>query len=504
MRKLLRWGLAALVVLVAAGVVAWQLRPEGYTVNLARGGADKARLPEEAFLTRLKPAEGFHLTRFASDVRNARFMRVTAAGDVIVSQPRESQVLLLHRDADGDGRADGRTVLLGSLNRPHGLALRADEGGSWLYVAESDAIGRVRFDGKARTVSGAFERLVRGLPGGGNHWTRTIGFGPDGGLFLSLGSSCNVCDETDPRRAAITRYEPDGTNETVYAKGLRNAVGFAWSPAGELFATDNGRDLLGDDFPPCELNRVEKGADYGWPHANGAKIPDPDFGAANAAKVAASVGPIHEFPAHNAPLGIAFLEGDVPPAYRGAAIVALHGSWNRNAKDGYKVVSLHWSGPRIEQRDFLAGFLSRAPDGSEDVIGRPVDVAQGPDGAVYVSDDFTGAVYRLSTRAARGAASAESVSAPGSEPPVPGRVDPARMKLGAEVFALNRCETCHDPRLTPPPGQTIKPLLRLAERYSEVSLVRYLEAPQPPMPLFEMSDSERRALAAYLLATYRE
>ncbi|HET7294239.1 MAG TPA: PQQ-dependent sugar dehydrogenase, partial [Vicinamibacteria bacterium] len=225
------------------------------------------------------------------------------------------------------------------------------------------------------------------------HWTRTIRFGPDGWLYASIGSSCNVCMEEDRRRAAIVRYRSDGSGEELYATGLRNAVGFDWRPGtDELFATDNGRDMLGDEFPPCELNRVVAGGFYGWPFANGDRVPDPEYGRGREADVARSIPPVHGFRAHNAPLGIAFVRAaNAPSELKGAALVALHGSWNRTKKDGYKVVSLHFEADgRVSERDFLAGFLK-----DEHVIGRPVDVAEGPEGALYVSDDYGGAVFRV-------------------------------------------------------------------------------------------------------------
>ncbi len=176
----------------------------------------------------------------------------------------------------------------------------------------SDASGSTP---RRATTSGAFERVVTGLPGGGNHWTRTLRFGPDGWMYVSIGSSCNVCVEKDGRRAALMRFRPDGSGEEVFATGLRNSVGFDWRPEdGQIYATDNGRDLLGDDFPPCELNRVEKGGFYGWPVANGDRVPDPDFGKGQEARIAASIPPVHGFRAHNAPLGMTFLRSRGVPA----------------------------------------------------------------------------------------------------------------------------------------------------------------------------------------------
>ncbi len=387
--------LLSLVVLLAAGVGACNvLLPERYAVNapilqMLRGAA-----PPEADViqSRLVVPEGFSVAEYASGLPNARFLRFTPTGDLLVSQPRAGHVSLLERDANADGRADGTRVLIGDLNRPHGLELHD----GWLYIAEMDAIGRVRFDAAARRLLGEYERIATGLPSGGNHWSRTVRIGPDGMLYVSVGSSCNVCEERDPRRAAILRFQADGSEPELYATGLRNAVGFDWRPGtGELFATDNGRDLLGDNFPPCELNRVERGGFYGWPFANGDRVPDPDLGAGNEERIEGSIPPVHGFAAHTAPLGIAFLrEESTPPELVGSALVALHGSWNRTEKDGYKVVSLHWAEDgSIRERDFLVGF-----EVDEDVIGRPVDVAQGPDGMIYVSDDFAGMVYRVAFR----------------------------------------------------------------------------------------------------------
>jgi len=203
-----------------------------------------------------------------------------------------------------------------------------------------------------------------------------------------------VCIEDDPdRRAVMLRFNPDGTGEKTFATGLRNSVGFDWRPGtGEMYATDNGRDLLGDDFPPCELNRLVEGGFYGWPVANGDRVPDPDLGTGQEERIQASIPPAHSFRAHNAPLGMTFIRGDrIPSDYRGAALVALHGSWNRTKKDGYKVVSLHWDEQEfISERDFMTGF-----EVDEDVIGRPADVTEGPDGAFYIADDYAGVVWRV-------------------------------------------------------------------------------------------------------------
>ncbi len=353
---------------------------------------------QDVIASRLRAAEGYSVSLYAGDVPQARWLLVTSAGDLVVSRTRAGEVLLLERDRNGDGQPDGRRVLLAGLDRPHGL----DVHDGWLYVAETTAIGRIRFDAQAGQTGGRYGHIVTGLTGNGNHVTRTIRFGPDGKLYLTQGSSCNVCEEPDRRRATMMRFEADGSRAEIFATGLRNSVGFDWAPwDGALYATENGRDLLGDDFPPDELNRIERGGFYGWPWFNGFNVPDPDLGAGHESLRAQARVPMHGFRAHNAPLGIAFLRAPGrPPGYERAAVVALHGSWNRRTPDGYKVASLHWRDDgSIEERDFLTGFLA-----DEGTIGRPVSVAEGPDGAVYVSDDHGGAIYRVAPRSSAGRA----------------------------------------------------------------------------------------------------
>lgn len=379
--------------LSVAAVFLWLLWPERFTVNMpsAIGGWFRSAPTTGALRNRIRLPEGFSIALYASGLTDARMLRFTEAGDLLVSLPRSGRIVLLERDSDADGRPDGRQDLLAGLNRPHGLDLH--EG--WLYVAETSALGRVRFDEKARNVSGSFERLAV-LPVGGQHWTRSVRVGPDGWVYVSVGSSCNACREEDPRRSALLRFRPDGTSRQIYATGLRNTVGFDWRPVqNELYGADNGRDFLGDDFPPCELNRIEHGKFYGWPYANGDKAPDPGLGAGNEDEVRESVPPVHNFGAHTAPLGLSFIHGNgLPPGYQGAALAALHGSWNRTEKAGYEVVSLHFDATgKITERKFATGF-----EQDEEVIGRPVDVAEGPDGAVYISDDYGGNIYRVSYR----------------------------------------------------------------------------------------------------------
>jgi glucose/arabinose dehydrogenase len=482
----------AFAALLAAAV---GLRPERYAVSprqmlhVALGWGVRAPSVREA--ARLRVPSGFELRRFADGLGYARLLRPTPAGDLLVSLPRDGAVVLLERDRDGDGRADGRRTLVSGLDRPHGL----DWNGGWLYVAETSAIGRVRFDPAARATSGRFERIVTGLPDGGNHWTRTLRFGPEGKLYLTVGSSCNACVEDDARRAALLRFRADGTGAEVMATGLRNTVGFDWQPGtGALFGTDNGRDFLGDDFPPCELNRIEEGGFYGWPFANGDRVPDPSQGPGRADRIAASRPPVHAFPAHSAPLGIAFIRSAAwPEAYRGAALVALHGSWNRTRRQGYKVVSLHFGAEGgVEPRDFLTGFLR-----DEDVIGRPVDVVEAADGAVYVSDDYAGCIYRVTPARAVPAGDVAVPEAPAADGPADAG-SRQEIERGAALYERHGCGRCHDPGAAEP-GVVPRPLRGLPARYDVLSLAAYLEAPAPPMPAMAAGEADRRAVAAFLL-----
>ena len=495
---------ALLVLLVIAVVFVWMTVPLNVPwrsmlqqAGLLPAWLDPAPMSAEVVDSQLVAPDGYGVSLFAEGIAEARGLRVTPAGDVLVSTPRDGRVVLLAADQDGDGASDGRSVLVEGLTRPNGL----DLANGYLYVGEEDGVGRIAFDVAEGVVAGQYERIIDGLPPGGNHWKKTIRFGPDGLLYVAVGSSCNVCIEEDPRRAAILRYTADGAFVDTFATGLRNSGGFDWSPAtGTLYATDNGRDLLGDEFPPCELNAVVEGGFYGWPFANGVNLPDPDFGEGQQPVIDASIPPAHEFRAHNAPLGIVFLRHrDHPTEYRGAAVVALHGSWNRTAKDGYKVVSLHF-GPdgSIEERDFLTGFLH-----DDEAIGRPTDVAEGPDGSVYVSDDFGSAVYRVthgastntSFRLPDGAASA------GYDPATVSQQErQSALGSGPAVLEAEECLVCHAVSAGGDPGQVV--LSDLATKYTVDELADYLAMPTLLMPPYDAETEQRRALAVYLLESF--
>ena len=330
---------------------------------------------------RIKIPGGYHFEVFARDLGTPRLMQMTARGDFLVSGYQNNNILLVRRDADGDGRSDGQSVLKDGMHLPHGLLLE----GNTLYVAEESRVLKYDFDG-VKLINETV--ILDGIPEGG-HASRTIKRGPDGFLYLAIGSSCNACVEDNPWRAAILRFKDGGTPE-IFASGLRNTVGFGWQPeTGALYGVDNGRDQLGDDVPDDEVNRIEKGLHYGWPFVHGAGVADPELFAKLPPGLATTL-PAHGLGAHVAPLSITFLKHQPGATWNGSALVAEHGSWNRSVKSGYRIVRLVFTPNSIHEEVFLSGCVV-----NDDVICRPVDALEGPDGSLYVTDDYAGAIYRI-------------------------------------------------------------------------------------------------------------
>lgn len=330
---------------------------------------------------------GFGISVFAEGLKGPRMMAVGPDREVYVAERGAGRVVRLP-DRDGDGVADSVEVAAEGLNRPSSVDFFRD--GS-LYVAETTRILRLT-DPDGDGVFQEDEVIISGLPSGG-HSTRTVLFSPDWEyLYVSVGSSCNVCVEEDDRRAAIMRYNPDGSGAEVYAEGLRNAVGITFRPGtSQLWATNNGRDWLGDNQPPETIYLVEEGDDAGWPRCHSGRIVDPDYGEPGACEDVED--PVIEMQAHSAPLGLTFYAGEqFPAAYRGNLFVAFHGSWNRSTPTGYKVVRVPIQDTQPGPvQDFAVGWLRE--DGSK--WGRPVDVLTGPDGSLLISDDSEGFIYRV-------------------------------------------------------------------------------------------------------------
>ena len=337
----------------------------------------------------LNVPQGFSLELVAQHLGYVRFIVTTEQDDLIATITDHGQVLLL-QDKDQNGTAETQTVLIDGLNEPQGIAFDGD----WLYFSESGTVSRVLFDHSTGRLAGEIEPILQDLPYDLIHKAKAIGISPDRKLYVAVGSPCNVCEPEDPRYAAMLQSELDGSNPQIYARGLRNSVGFDWAPwSNDLYATVNARDLLGDNFPPDELNLVVEGGFYGWPYVNGDNIPDPDFGHKRPDLADAAIVPAFNFRPHNAPLDIHFVKGhtSLPESYKRTALVALHGSWNRSTLDGYKVISLHWDDKgNIQSRDFVSGFL--AHDG---IMGRPAGITQDSQGRFYITDDLGGQIYRV-------------------------------------------------------------------------------------------------------------
>ncbi len=361
--------------------------PAPTAIPLVETAPPVSMLESDALKNPIALPPGFAIGVYASGLRSPRMLAIGPDGQLYAAERGAGRIVRLP-DRDGDGQADGVEVVADGLEAPSSLAFFQD--GS-LYVGETSRVLQL----SAQDARGVFQNrrvIVDGLPSGG-HNTRTVLFSPDWSkLYVSVGSSCNVCDEDDPRRAAILSYNPDGSGEAIYASGLRNAVGIAFRPGtDELWATVNGRDMLGDDLPPETVYRVQQGEDYGWPRCHSGRIVDPEFGAPDACQGVPL--PKVEMQAHSAPLGLAFYTGQAfPEEYQGDLFVAFHGSWNRRVPTGYKVVRIPMQdGNPGAAQDFAAGWLTE--EGG--VWGRPVDVVTGPDGGLYISDDSGGVIYRV-------------------------------------------------------------------------------------------------------------
>lgn len=325
---------------------------------------------------------------WADKVPGARVLVKDGHGNYWVSQTREGVVSQLEMR---DGQVRAIHPVFRGLDNPHGLALDPAQS-LLLYIAEEDKISRVPL-----YSDGSMEKIAD-LPSGDGHFTRTLGFGPDGRLYVSIGSSCNVCIERDARRSKIFSLEPDGTDMREVARGLRNAVYFTWSPYdNNLWVTEMGRDLLGDNLPPDEINIVQQGGDYGWPYCYGKNVRDERFTSAPpglACSEPSFIPSVVDIPAHSAPLGLAFLPTTGwPLEWQRDLIVAYHGSWNRTVPTGYKLVRVKFdAGGAFEGiEDFITGWHT---DRGE-VLGRPAGVYAEEDGTLYVTDDKAGVIYKI-------------------------------------------------------------------------------------------------------------
>ena len=340
----------------------------------------------------IKAPAGFTVTPFATGLKNARILAVAPNGDVYLSRRDQGDVLLL-RDTNGDGRADGAPVTVANRAGAHGLEIHDNK--LYLITVKEVFAADTKPDGRL----GELKMLIGDLPDSGQHPNRTIAFGPDGMLYISVGSTCNTCNESNPENATLLRASPDGKKRNIFASGLRNLIGYAWHPqTGELWGLDHGIDFLGDNEQKEELNKIEMGKMYGWPHVYGANEIYPQ---------STPVGEITKqqwrdrstpmvmgYTAHAAPMQFVFASQSAFPAeYRGDAFATMRGSWNRNPSSGYEIVRVRFeNGQPKAIEPFVTGFLT---DGGKTHIARPVGLAFAKDGSLLMADDANGVIYRV-------------------------------------------------------------------------------------------------------------
>ncbi|GAB4296537.1 MAG: sorbosone dehydrogenase family protein [Ignavibacteriaceae bacterium] len=331
---------------------------------------------------------GFKIEIFASDVDGARSMALSENGLLFVGTRNTGKVFAI-KDTNQDFKADEIIVIADDMNLPNGVAVKDGD----LYVAEINRV--LRFDDIEKNLYQPGNPVIVNdkFPSDRHHGWKFIAFGPDDKLYVPVGAPCNVCMREDERYASIMRMNKDGSELEIYAHGVRNSVGFDWDPeTGDLWFTDNGRDLLGDDLPPDELNHATaKGQHFGFPFIHGKNIPDPEFGIN--ADTSQFIEPAIELGPHVAALGMRFYTGDMFPAeYKNQIFIAEHGSWNRSEKIGYRITLVRLeNGKAVSYEVFAEGWLK-----GDSVSGRPVDILILPDGSMLVSDDFGGVIYRIS------------------------------------------------------------------------------------------------------------
>lgn len=345
----------------------------------------------EVKLDKIKLPENFKIDVWAADIPNARQMAISEEGVVFVGSRQEGAVYAVI-DEDGDGKADTKFTLAEDLQMPNGVAYKEGD----LYVAEVSRIIRFK-DIKNNLNTPKYEVVYNGYPTETHHGWKFIAFGPDGMLYVPVGAPCNICKSEDEIFASITRLDATSPNPTpeIVAHGVRNSVGFDWDPkTGDMWFTDNGRDMMGDDVPNCELNHItEAGQHFGYPYWHEGTVKDPEFGD-KGGPASDYVAPAAKMGAHVAPLGMRFYGGSMFPAdYKNRAIIAKHGSWNRSKKSGYVLTSIDVDGSTASgEKEFATGWLD---EDAQEAWGRPVDVQELKDGSLLVSDDMAGVIYRI-------------------------------------------------------------------------------------------------------------
>ena len=373
---------------------------------------EKLVVKDDAKLTSLiKVPDGFKVDVFARDLINPRMLAVSQKGILYATRRSVGDVIML-KDENGDGKADA-VVTVASRPNMHGIAF---DGNKVFLVTIHDVYSaNVNEDG----TFGPLTRIINDLPDAGQHANRTIKVGPDGMLYISVGSTCNECQEDNPENATILRASKDGKTRSIFARGLRNTIGFDWEPTtGALYGIDHGIDWLGDEVQIEELNRIEQGKKYGWPYVYGMSGINPHINPPEGITLEQwakqSTEPVLGYTAHSAPMQVAFYDGTAFPAdYKGDAFIAMRGSWNRRPPSGYEVVRVNFeNGKPVAFEKFLDGFLLQQENGKYGYLGRLTGIAVGKDGSLFVADDSNGVVYRVSHNSKTQVAAAEPATIP--------------------------------------------------------------------------------------------
>lgn len=400
MKKFVTWlaACAACVCLPAAGVRTQEKKTTDVTIQGHVYEPTKLEATDER-VARLRVPAGFRVQKFA-ELQNPRMLAVGADGAVYVSQ-REPGTVAMLKDTDGDGVADVQRIVA-EKKMLHGLAIHG--GKMYLAAVNEVYVADMRPDG----TLGPLRTIISDLPDGGQHPNRTLAVGPDSVLYITSGSTCNECHETNPESATVVRATLDGRTRKVFASGLRNTIGFGWHPVSKkLYGMDHGIDWLGDNDQREELNEIVEGAKYGWPYVyadsklNQHNEPLKTLGLTNEDWARQSKEPVLLYTAHSAPMQMAFYTGGMFPAeYRNDAFVAMRGSWNRKPPSGYEVVRVRFdrAGVPVSIEPFLTGFLvpNGAPDGKDAHFARLAGVAVARDGALLIGDDTNNTIYRVS------------------------------------------------------------------------------------------------------------
>ncbi|RYG37811.1 MAG: YbhB/YbcL family Raf kinase inhibitor-like protein [Burkholderiales bacterium] len=440
----------------------------------------------------LKAPQGFAVTAFATNLKNPRILAVTPDGGVYASRRDQGDVIFL-KDANGDGKADSAPLIVANRPSVHGLAIK--DGKLYMATVKEIFVADILPDGKL----GEPKMIAGDLPDGGQHPNRTIAFGPDGMLYVSIGSTCNACNESNPEHATMLRMSPDGKSRTIFASHLRNTIGFAWHPVtGELWGMDHGIDDLGDNKQAEELNLLQAGKGYGWPHvfAEGEEHPQTTVpgGITKAQWKADNVPMTIGYTAHAAPMQMLFYSGgNFGDDFQNDGFIAMRGSWNRDPASGYEIVRIRYKDGKPQGFEpFVTGFLT---DAGKTHIARPVGLAMAKDGSLLMADDANGVIYRV-------AKTSGGATTPPKSPPADKMIAQTSKGIGVPL-ALARPETASAKAKITVTSPTIAPNGQIPTKHSDYAdgvspLLTWTAVPKAKSYAIIMEDPDAKPITPFV------